>query len=198
MSKYIPPNMRNKQTSEPVAQHHSRPSDRRQRRHYQKPLWEIEKEQAEAAAAEERKKQEAGLENSEDNFPSLGQPAKSMRVWGGERSFADLAQEWSAKAETEKIEGEMKSEVTDNTDFSLPRFRNVHRFHEPEDVTVAATEEVPADEWQRVERRVYTKKKTVMDYTENDFEKEGEETNQETVWGDAPNEYETCWDEKKY
>lgn len=174
---------------------------KRRNRNYFKPRWEIEKEEAERIAEEKRKEQERGLENTEENFPSLVSRKHVAPTWNG-RKFAELASEWKSIDEEEKtVKPEVKEQIVSGSEFMLPKFNNIHRFHEPEDdIRHYEEESTDKDGWVQVERKVYVpkNKKTVLDYTEEDFDDETKD-NDDTVWGaDDREEHETCWDERRY
>jgi hypothetical protein len=191
---YVPPHNRNKSTTEEPTMERKNPFQRRpQRREYRKPLWEVEKEQEAATAAEKIKEQERGLENTEENFPVLGTGVSNHRTWDG-RKFNELALDWK---ETEDREKDIREEApTEEYNFILPKFRNLHRFAEPEEEK-EVREEKPSDEWELVQRK---QRKVRRDLTEEELEvkygipEDHEPT--ETVWG-ATEEHQTCWDERR-
>ena len=172
---------------------------RRPRPSNNKGFWERQREQEQKAKEEEQKlleeKRIRALEMNEENFPVLGNPGAKTTSWGG-RKFSELASEW--KEEQDKI---VEEEALNSTrgevreDFVLPRFMTNRRFEEPEDV-VEEPKPLPSpdDEWTVVSNRKVRKPKPIID-DEFEAHDEVDETG-ETVW-DAPEEHETCWDERR-
>jgi hypothetical protein len=224
---YVPPHMRNKQvTSEPAPANTERSNpfhrERRQpRRPYEKPQWQIEKDRADAEAEAELEKKMRGMENTEENFPTLCAPVTKTVTWGGERKFTDLASEWredDTRRKEEEEEEKRRAEDIEryrnerntysNSNFVLPRFRNVRRFEEPEDQerldeneTTKPAEQFGEDEtgWTVVERKIKVKREKTFEELEAEYQKDLEEgTNDDTVWAAGPEEHETCWDERRH
>jgi hypothetical protein len=197
--------MRNQSTTEPTERRNPFHKERRPRRQYEKPLWQIEKEREQQELEEKKKEAERGLENTMENFPTLGKAtAGTSTIWSGSRKFSELASDWKIADEKRKEEEErLKASGQDdrNDVFQLPRFRNVHRFGEPEDeyyeeAPEEAPEEVPTEEkWVLVDSRKYRKPKREPDFNEDDFDECQEEDG--TVWN-AQEEHETCWDEQRH
>lgn len=198
MSKYVPPHMRNS------ASEMSTPAPPPPRPRYnRKSRWEVEKDDEEekkkAAEIESEKKREF----TEENFPVLGNLNSSVKVWGGEKTFATLANEWNDKMQKEEIEKKQKDVEHQETVFHkrstapLPRFHNVHRFVEPEDDEQSTQyQKVDPEEegWVTVDRKKYRREKTLE---EKLARPPTPEENGDTVWdGNAPEEHETCWDER--
>jgi hypothetical protein len=208
---YVPPHLRNKQVTinQPTEdQIDARNTFHRERRHnrpsYQKPYWQIQKEQEELILEENKRQQERGLEDTEDNFPALGgrAVANSASVWTGTRTFSRLAAEWREDEVKRKEEDERQKNLSAYTEFMLPRFRNIHRFGEPEDEFYnqeipeqQALSEPAKNEWKVVDRRKYRKPKPEFDFNEEDVPPSHENEEDGTVWGGAE-EHETCWDER--
>ena len=195
--------MRNQSTSEqPTSMERRNPfhKERRPRRQYEKPLWQIEKEKEQQELEEKKKEAERGLEDTVENFPTLGKttPATST-IWSGSRKFSELASDWKIADEKRKEDEErLKASGQDerNDVFQLPRFRNVHRFSEPEDEYYEEPPEVPSEEkWTVVDHRKYRKPKKEIDFNEDDFDDCQDEDG--TVWN-AQEEHETCWDEQRH
>jgi hypothetical protein len=191
MSKYVAPHLRDN-TMPRSEQRRTRPSN-------QKTYWDRQREIEQKTKDEEEKlvekKRIESLEMTEENFPALGNSSTKTTGWGG-RKFSELASEW--KEEDDKlIETETMNSVREDTreDFVLPRFMTTRRFEEPEDV---AEEPKPAspvdDEWTVVSHRKVRKPKPIID---DEFDQRDEvNENGDTVW-DAPEEHETCWDERR-
>lgn len=183
--------------------------NRRQRKHY-KPHWEVEKEEQERLAEQMRKEQERGLENTEENFPSLVAKPVVARQWGG-RKFNDLAQEWKSTEDEKKELQELKKEVP-VTEFGmvLPKFNNIHHYHEKEEIQQGEKPVDEQDDWVTVdrnskrvaqmERRIKRKEEYLRRLDDGDDidTAEGSDGQDETCWNDAPAEHETCWDDKRH
>jgi hypothetical protein len=199
-SKYVPPHMRNN-TSEPTP-----PPAPPRSRYNRKSQWQLEKDEEEQRKAVQQKELEKKKEFNEDNFPTLGSAPTSVKVWGGKKTFAALAVEWNTKSENDALEQTHREKEEHDaasfyrrTNMPLPRFHNVHRFVEPEDGENNLEEdndEVPPnpdEAWTLVDRAKHRRQKTI----EERFETLSSPDNDDTVWnGDAPNENETCWDER--
>lgn len=182
-------------------------NNRRQRKHY-KPHWEVEKEAQDRLAEEMRKEQERGLENTEENFPALGTSSTVARRWGG-RKFNDLAQQWKVDEDEKREMQELKKEApVTEFGFVLPKFNNVHHFHEKEDAQEKKC--IQTDhEWVTVdrnskrvaqmERRIKRKEEYLRRLDEGgDVEPaDGSDGQDETCWNDGPAEHETCWEDKR-
>jgi len=176
------------------------------RRPHEKPFWQVEQERHQLEIEEKKKAEERGLEDTTENFPSLGNnaPASSGSIWSGGRKFSELASEWKATDDKLKEDQEREKNRTDDRYedvFQLPRFRNMHRFSEPEDDyeedQIMPEKEIPEEEkWTFVNNRRYRKPKKEFDFSDDAFDNDDEEED-ETVWG-APEEHETCWDERKH
>lgn len=189
MSKYIPPALRNKQPEpvmdKPQERIPERIPERRRNRNYQKPQWEIQEEEDKKKAEEKKRAEERGLEKTEENFPSLGGSAPRVNTWGGGRKFTELAAEWKEEAD-KKVEVKEEEEK-----FVLPKFRNVHRFVEPEDDRPPPPPEIKDDNdgWTTVERKIVKKKEF-----KSMFDEDGNLIEDDTVWG-GEEEEETCWND---
>ena len=138
-------------------------------------------------------------EYNEANFPSLGNPKNKMAVWGGSKSFAELASEWKIKDETEnemlkqneEIKKTQESTYLYRQNIPLPKFHNVRRFIEPEDDKEQNVQQEES-EWVLVDRKKVRREKTVEELIarrELESSKEANETNEEQA-----QEYESCWD----
>lgn len=202
-SKYVPPAMRNAK-KETV---HESPKKFEPRRNY-KPQWEVERESNEEVVKQKALEEEKGRELTDNNFPRLVALPTKLSVWGGSRSFADLANEWKEKTVEDEIskknaEDEKNEERTYvyRQNLPLPKFHNVRRFVEADDeedsYVEAAPQANPTDDdsgWTLVDRKKVRREKT--------FEEKlaaHAETTDDSVWNaDAPEEHETCWDDKPY
>lgn len=175
----------------------------RNRRDYV-PKWKQE-ENAKKAEEDARVK---SIENTEDNFPSLGgKMTAPKQSWStGTASFRDLASEWRQKDEMEKVNADLtKSETLLYPDIVLPKFNNVHRYTDdgeknaPEedeaekpsvkeetnvDLDIGHTEE--DDGWVTVQHKKPPKDKSakkseeIQKLTEEDFEASSQGS--DTVW----------------
>lgn len=186
------------------------------RHYYSKPRWEVEKEEAERAR---REKQARDMEDTEENFPSIGKVTVKAPTWGG-RSFSALATDWKRDDEEKKEEEDRRKQNTHLTEdgvFLLPRFTPSNRFVE-DNVEVAVEETKPNppveedDEsgWVTVDhnakkqarklRKERRKEEQIrrMDEGEEPESSETEEEEQdESCWNDKPPEHETCWDDRR-
>lgn len=132
-------------------------------------------------------------ELTDANFPALGGSSAPAKTWGGTRKFVELAQEWKDAKDEEKVLEQMKkSEEESNAAFTLPQFRNIHRFVEPEDEVEKVAR--PNNEWKVVETRRRVKKEKV----EENLDEKYPEPVEDTVWNEATHEHETCWDQHKH
>lgn len=196
-NKYIPPNKRNTDTT-------SNTMPPQNRRPYRKPQWEIAeeqrlaKEQLRISAEEEKRK---NVELTDDNFPTLGAPASRVTTWGGNKSFAALAVEWDEKSKQEELETKHQKEKEEQQTaifrrrnaMPLPQFHNVHDFKEVDDDVEEKPAPVDNDGWVTVDRRKYRRQKTI----EEKLARPPTPEDDNSVWNnDAPEERETCWDER--
>lgn len=176
-SKYIPPHLRNKQNAAEVF--------------------------SAAPAAPEPPKEKP----YEEQFPALkGTVPNSVKVWGGEGSFADKAREWSLHDKTRKQEEEEAKRdnemVNSFRSRNLPRFHNVRRFVEEtyeEDDNNEQTENNDEECWTTVgHNRKAKKQKTVEEIVREKMAKDSgsEGENDDTVWNQEKQPNETYWDER--
>lgn len=126
--------------------------------------------------------------------------------WGTKKTFASLAAEWDEQAKLAEIQKQQDEHEKQNemvfsrkTVMPLPRFHNVRRFVEPEEEE-EATEQVPQNSnpddegWVTVDRKKYRREKTIEEKLNRPVTPDEHD---ETVWnGDAPEEHETCWDQR--
>lgn len=173
----------------------NRNKQRAPRRQFEKPFWQIEKEKAEQEAIEKQKEIERGLEDTEQNFPTLG-VAGIKSGWSGTRKFTELVSEWKADEDKKKEEEEAEKTLgyKNDTGFVLPQFNNVRRFEEPEEV-IEEAEQPAEDEWTRVDHRKYRKPKAEKTFEEDEFD-DDEGEHDDTVWG-GQEEHQTCWDDRR-
>lgn len=200
MSKYIPPSLRNKNSDVPDMEPEKKSKYYRKRNNYTKPQWEVEKDAAEKAEKDKRDAAEkSALENTEENFPSLSRGAPKSVSWGG-RKFSELATEWKSKADEDATIKQVVEKDAPVDGIILPKFNNVHRFHEPEEKAVykqSVEEKNSDDEWKTIRRKVYVPKKNSV---EDEIREEEEKLeSDDTVWAtEDKEEHETCWDERRY
>lgn len=180
---YQPPHIRNKRTND------------------FKPKWQVEKERE-----EERKKlaEQQNLLDNDKNFPTLGKGIVKQTTWNA-KSFAVLATEWNEHEESEKTIKEIQKREQDSFDkemylnvennFTLPTFQNIHRFVEEDEEEY---EETPASGWQMVDRKKVKPRQQIDDRPSSPDDKQ--KNTDGTMWdaADQPEEYETCWDERRY
>lgn len=211
---YVPPHLRNKQDTneQPTINERRSPFQRERRpnhRPYEKPFWQIEQEKAKLELEEKKKAAERGLEDTIENFPTLGNTSmtSSSSIWSGGRKFSELASDWKMADDQRKEEEERQktASTTVYTDgvFPLPRFHNMGRFGEPEDEYYEendsmAHQQAPSEEkWTLVDNRKYRKPKPEFDFSEEDVNAFREDEEDGTVWG-GQEEHETCWDERRH
>lgn len=193
-SKYIPPNKRNNTTVESPRQ----PETFKYR--YQRPSklqWDIQQQEISKQKKLQQEENEKKKEFTLENFPTLGSLPTKVTVWDGNQSFADLAQKWQEKSQIDKIEKNQQTQDNYRLMYNapLPRFHNIHRFVEQDNEEEDETEIVPNqdDGWTLVDNKKFNKKKTV----DETFNRSPTPELENSVWDtDAPNEHETCWDER--
>ena len=186
---YVPPQMRNNRQQQP-------------RRPHKKQNWEIDlevaQEKRQKAAADEVTRKSA-LEKTVDNYPPLANAQVVSSKWVGNYTFTDLATEWKSASIAQKEEEEMAKIRSRQQEygFSLPRFRNIQHFEEPEDNLISPLENVKEEEddgWNTIQRTKARKPK--HEKTLQDLEKETAQeaaAQDDTVWN-QDQEHETCWD----
>lgn len=174
----------------------NRNKQRAPRRQFEKPFWQIEKEKAEQEAIEKQKEMERGLEDTEQNFPTLG-VAGIKSGWSGTRKFTELVSEWKADEDKKKEDEETEKTLgyKNDTGFVLPQFNNVRRFEEPEEVLDEEEEKPAEDSWTRVDHKKYRKPKAEKTFEEDEFDEDDGE-HDDTVWG-GQEEHQTCWDDRR-
>lgn len=170
------------------------------RRRNRKPQWMVDQEAAEQAEAHRKQEESRRLEDTHENFPPLGKVVTApQKTWGGSKSFADLAKQWSEKSEFDKY---IKDHTTDAKEDDyipipiMPVFHNVHRYVEEES---SSEEESKQEEnsWTRVDSKKYKKQKPAKDESESEKE-EDRKQDEDTVWAaQQKEEYETCWDDRR-
>lgn len=194
-NKYVPPQMRNKKET---VEEKPRPSFRRT---YQKPQWEVEKEENERKQLAEQQELEKKRELTDENFPSVSSTAPRVSSWNGKKTFAALAVEWEEKAKEDDVQEKQKDEhvaqFQKRTTIPLPQFHNIHRFVEPEDEPEQEPKKKQSDPdeegWVTVDRKKYRRQKTI----EEKLNRPPTPEPGESVWnGDAPEESETCWGDR--
>uniref|UniRef100_A0A6C0EPA6 Uncharacterized protein n=1 Tax=viral metagenome TaxID=1070528 RepID=A0A6C0EPA6_9ZZZZ len=200
---YVPPHRKSNQSIMP--QTNTAPIQR-ERRQYPRSSVDTYKEKAKHEAEERVKTDLRNIEKTDDNFPVLGKGITHSVSWNvtSGRTFSELASDWKVD-DDERKEREQREKETgrkENDVFVLPHFRNVRRFSEPEDDYLEEEPEHVAvdiqDEdsgWTRVDYRKYRKAKPEKEFNDEEVmnEPNGED---ESVWV-APEEHETCWDERR-
>jgi hypothetical protein len=177
---YIPPHLRNKQKTNETTTHFK--NDRREpRRVYERPKPEIHIP-----------------EKTEENFPVLVSSSVPLRAPTTARKFNELASDWKIEDEIRKEQEQLdKGSINKNSVFVLPKFRNVQRFSEPEDMYLSDTEvefkDADNDEWTTVNNKKPRKPRSERRPIEtDDMDQQSEE--EDTVW-EATEEQESCWDQ---
>lgn len=168
------------------------------------PKWKLD-EQAKIVKAEQADvEMQKGIEKTEDNFPSLVPAPTTMRVWGGEKTFSELAKEWHSdteqKLENEKNMAEFEKSKDSSNLFVMPTFTHKHYFTEKAESVDETDEEeeqgpAPTDSvWTLVDRRKMRRRKE-KDMEEIANRPPTPEEN-ETTWPEH-NLNETCWDDRR-
>lgn len=196
MSAYIPPNKRDT----PKPSYSNQQPYRRQR-------YEVVEEERQAASKKKNEQEQERFtkcELTENNFPAIGAPISKMSVWGGTKSFATLAAEWNEKEkldESKKIiqeKDESGTSAKHRQNIPLPRFQNVRRFRENNDNSerVENTNKEES-EWTLVDRKRHRKEKTFEERIQQLEQKAEQQEKDDSVWNnEAPNEHETCWEDR--
>ena len=147
------------------------------------------------------------IEKTEDNFPStlLGTGFAPVSSWGGGKSFASLASEWEEEAKKQEIMHRIQEKEQDRTNFVIPKFHNIRKFTDEEEPPNTIVEELPKEDpdgWTRiVPKKEKMAKKMEQKQNQTIEEKYADEDDKKdnSVWNDeGPQEYETCWDDKRY
>ena len=196
-------------------------NNRRMNRHkYVKPQWEVDAEEDEKRKTEEIARK---MENTEENFPTLGNTVSKTVKWGGTaRGFAELAAEWKADDDARKaVEEEQRAmsgakRVDESVGMALPRFNPTRRFIEQDEQAPSTNKPTtPVDDddsgWVTVDsrdkhdsrraRQIARKEAELRRLDEmgdnipdhSSSDESGEEGG-ETCWNDAPQAHETCWE----
>ena len=188
-------------------------------RSYGKTQWELDKENAER---ERQEKLARNMEDTLENFPTLG-GAKSVtpNSWG--RSFKTLASEWKADEDDRKADEEAAAKQKDNRQgkydgIVVPKFAPVRRFVEEDEeeefptqtpVAAATTEDDDESGWTTIDRkskyrarkarknaRIEEKLRRLDDGEELEEEQNDEEKEEDESCWNVPESHETCWDDK--
>lgn len=204
---YVPPHLRNKPQASNGSQASPNPFKKERRpprRPHEKSSWEVQKEQAEREAEKNIKR---GLENTEENFPVLGNTVSTSTstAWNTSgRKFSELVSDWKNDDDErrEQEEPEKDSVRKENKEvFVLPVFRNTKRFSDLDDKSPKEDEDKKIasldDGWTNVDKRKYRKPKAERTSEEESANEPKEEPEDDTVWA-APEEHETCWDDRRY
>lgn len=182
------------------------PRDRQQRRYIPRNDILQKQQQEQEQQLEFQKK----MEDTPENFPALGQISTSENsVWGGNKSFAQLASEWKQEEDKTEIMKRIEEKEQDKTNFAIPKFNNIHRFTEEipqqyqefdevEEVSKQDIAKNEEDEWVTVTSRKQRKPKRELTIEEKFPDPEDQNGN--SVWNEdfEKQEYETCWDDKRY
>lgn len=182
MTTYVPPHSRNKTTNG-----------------IRKPLWKIEEEKKE----DERLSK---LIQSDSNFPSLSSAEPKPRpAWGGQKSFASLANDWKEKSDADKEadEREQLRRVRMACNTATPRFYHMQPIenyaYENEEVEYKPQEAHNSEEdWNVISKKARPAPKEI---THEQLEREYAEIHRVeeggSMWNDEPRDHETYWDERR-
>jgi hypothetical protein len=187
-NKYVPPHMRNK----PQVQEEERKPRYQNTRRYEKPRWQVLEEEEEI---KRKQKQEQGMEDNDQNFPSLS--TSVVKTAFVKKSFAEIALAGHEKSEQEATKKSIEEKYrTERFNVPLPIFHNVRNFVEPEDdgsMDEPKTHQTQ-DDWITVDRKKHRNKKTIEEIVKEDEQEQLNEEN--TVWSEQLEEHQTCWDER--
>lgn len=162
------------------------------------------------------------MENTEENFPTLGSTGIKTVKWGGSaRGFAELAAEWKADDDARKaVEEERRAmsgakRVDESVGMALPRFNPTRRFIEQDEQVPSNTKQATPDDddsgWVTVDSRDKHDSRRARQIARKEAElrrldemgdnipdqSSGDESGEdgvETCWNDAPQAHETCWE----
>jgi len=162
-----------------------------------------------AAPKTEKEPEKKGIEDTVQNFPPLSNGVARATAWGNPvKSYAQLANEWKTHEEKELEQKAIDKQRTEDMNAErhrsihpLPHFHNIGRHVEPDDEEYNEEEPVqkptPLNDdagWQVVDHRKYRREKTLEEKYDRPPTPE-----EDTVWNeDQQEEYETCWDDKRY
>ena len=162
--------------------------------HSRKPKWKIEEERVEKARERE-------VANTDQNFPALGSATSKPNTWGGAKSFATMAAEWSVLSEEQKEEAEREKLREIRTRVHAPMFyrtrqvtEDVHNTYEDDDMRPLASGD---DEWNTIQKKIRPVKPRVEDDLQENIPVENN-ADKDSMWADdQPKEHETYWDERR-
>jgi hypothetical protein len=178
MSAYVPPHSRNK------GGNGSR-----------KPTWKVEEEKKESDRLSK-------LIPTESNFPTLSSGhVKPPTTWGGQKSFAVLANEWKEKSDEEKQaeEDERSRRNTVSHVIPTPRFYRMQPIENDyyDNDVVAENAQNSEDEWTVVSKKERVVKEITHEQLDKEYVEAQQENNETTMWNDQPRDHETYWDERR-
>lgn len=162
--------------------------------HARKPKWKIEEERIE-------KSRERDVANTDTNFPALGSAASKPNTWGGGKTFATMAAEWSILSDEQKEEAEREKLREIRTRVQAPMFyrtrqvnEEVYNTYEDEHTAQLTADD---DEWNTIQKKVrIVKPRPEDDMNDNPGLENGGD--KDSMWtDDQPKEHETYWDERR-
>jgi hypothetical protein len=170
------------------------------------------REQQEREKNEEQQRLEEirlkNIEKTEENFPStlMGTGYNPVSSWGGSgKSFASLASEWEEENKRKEMIQRIQEKEEDRTNFVIPKFHNIRKFTDEEQLPHTIVEELPQEDpdgWTRVvplKEKMAKKLEQKQNQTIEEKYADEDDKKDNSVWNDeGPQEYETCWDDKKY
>ena len=177
-------------------------SNNRRNRKYEKPQWEVEKERLEQ---EKLERDARNMENTTENFPTLGKAVSRSVAWGG-RKFTELASEWKAEDDDRKIIAESIKTPEDATPsvegFVMPKFNlNKHYAEEEEEKTAPADDQTTQkeDEWTKVDHGAKARARLIRKQQRLDEKMrrmdDGEESESEHDDADGEQQDDSCWND---
>ena len=165
------------------------------------PEWKRHEQEKQAKKQQLELEAQKGLEKTDDNFPGLVAVPTSIKVWGGDKKFSDLAREWDRdsqeKSEKEKHMAEFEKTRGGTSQFVMPTFNNKRYYVEkPEFIEPEEDKHVPIPDdsvWKVVDHsKVRNRKEKDMEELANRPPTPEEDG---TVWP-VKGTNETCWDER--
>lgn len=130
------------------------------RRNYEKSAWEIERENLERLQREKDEAAARAMENTEENFPTLGKSVAKPVTWNGKK-FTELASEWKADTDEQKIRAQhakiLSEQNTTDDGFVMPKFDLTRHYAENVTQQQSSSEEKSTDStWTTVNNSMKT------------------------------------------
>ena len=166
------------------------------------PEWKRNEQDKQAKKQQMELEAQKNLEKTDDNFPALVSLPTSVKVWGGDKKFSDLAREWDKdsqeKAEKEKQMADFEKTRGGSSQFVMPTFNNKHYYVEKTDFIEPVEHQhvqIPEDSvWKVVDHsKVRNRKEKDMEAIANRPPTPEEDG---TVWP-SKDLNQTCWDERQ-